>query len=105
MKQQRKLIITVGLIAALSGLSQAMAADQTTSADTQEQANRSLAYELSAEQMDNVRGGIWDYSNRLGPYLGQMLEDRQDRNYGDPFGPKTLDEAAHQALEGWVSIP
>jgi hypothetical protein len=104
MKQQTKLIITVGLIASLSGLSQAIAADQTTSADTQEQANRSLAYELSAEQMDNVRGGIWDYSNRLG-ILGQMLEDAQDRNYGDPFGPKTLDEAAHQALEGWVSIP
>jgi hypothetical protein len=52
-----------------------------------------------------VSGGIWDYSNRLGPFLGQMLEDRQDRNYGDPFGVKTIDEAAHQALEGWVSIP
>jgi hypothetical protein len=104
MKQQRQLIITLGLITALSGLSQVMAADETTPAGTQEQANRSSAYELSAEQMDNVRGGIWDYSNRLG-MLGQMLEDAQDRNYGDPFGPKTLDEAAHQALEGWVSIP
>ena len=104
MKQQRKLIITVGMIAALSGLSQAMAADRTTPAVAQEQENRSPVYQLSAEQMDNVRGGIWDYSNRLG-ILGQMLEDAQDRNYGDPFGPKTLDEAAHQALEGWVSIP
>ena len=51
-----------------------------------------------------VSGGVWDYSNRLG-MLGQMLEDRQDRNYGDPFNPQTIDAAAHQALEGWVSIP
>ena len=59
---------------------------------------------LDAPAMRAVRGGIWDYSNRLG-LLGQMLEDQQDRNYGDPFNPKTLDDAAHQALEGWVSIP
>jgi hypothetical protein len=36
--------------------------------------------------------------------LGQMLEDRQDAKYGVST-PKTLDAAAHQALEGWVSIP
>jgi hypothetical protein len=60
--------------------------------------------ELSRADVLLVSGGIWDYSNRLG-MLGQMLEDRQDRNYGDPFGPKTLDQAAHLALEGWVSIP
>ena len=60
--------------------------------------------ELDNDALQMVSGGIWDYSNRLG-MLGQMLEDIQDRNYGDPFGPKTLDEAAHQALEGWVSIP
>jgi len=60
--------------------------------------------ELDNAAAQMVGGGIWDYSNRLG-MLGQMLEDRQDRNYGDPFGPKTIDEAAHQALEGWVSIP
>lgn len=59
---------------------------------------------LDADALQYVRGGIWDYSNRLG-MLGQMLEDQQDRNYGDPFGPKTIDEAAHQALEGWVSVP
>lgn len=59
---------------------------------------------LDVKAMSAVRGGIWDYSNRLG-MLGQMLEDQQDRNYGDPFGPKTLDEATHQALEGWVSVP
>ena len=59
---------------------------------------------LDAKAMGAVRGGIWDYSNRLG-MLGQTLEDQQDRNYGDPFSPKTLDAAAHQALEGWVSIP
>jgi hypothetical protein len=65
---------------------------------------RDLADELGTDSMAAVRGGLWDYSNRLG-MLGQMLEDQQDRNYGDPFGPKTIDEAAHQSLEGWVSIP
>lgn len=59
---------------------------------------------LDTQALHAVSGGIWDYSNRLG-MLGQMLEDRQDRNYGNPFGPKTLDEAAHQALEGWISVP
>jgi hypothetical protein len=104
MKQHRKFIMTLGLIAAFSGFGQAIAADGTPSADPGKRAERSPVYVLSSEQMDNVKGGIWDYSNRLG-YLGQQLEDIQDRNYGDPFGPKTLDEAAHQALEGWVSIP
>jgi hypothetical protein len=60
--------------------------------------------ELDDDALQMVSGGVWDYSNRLG-MLGQMLEDRQDRNYGDPFNPKDLDAAAHQALEGWVSIP
>lgn len=60
--------------------------------------------ELDATAVKMVSGGIWDYSNRMG-YLGAILEAQQDRKYGDPFGPKTLDEAAHQALEGWVSIP
>jgi hypothetical protein len=60
--------------------------------------------ELDEAAVQMVSGGVWDYSNRLG-MLGQMLEDRQDRNYGDPFNPKDLDAAAHQALEGWVSIP
>jgi hypothetical protein len=66
---------------------------------------RSTWESVARSELTQVSGGIWDYSNRLGPFLGQMLEDRQDRNYGDPFGTKTLDEAAHQALEGWVSIP
>lgn len=60
--------------------------------------------ELDNDAMQMVSGGIWDYSNRLG-LLGQMLEDIQDRKYGDPFNPKNLDAAAHQALEGWISIP
>ena len=64
----------------------------------------SVPRELDAQAVRKVSGVIWDYSNRLG-ILGQMLEDAQDRNYGDPFGPKTLDEAAHQALEGWISVP
>jgi hypothetical protein len=59
---------------------------------------------LRSDEMEYVSGGIWDYSNRLG-MLGQLLEDAQDRRYGDPLGPKTLDQAAHQALEGWISVP
>jgi hypothetical protein len=104
MKQHRKWRIFLGLVVACGVLSQAAMADGTTAAGTRERAERSPAFKLSLEQMDRVRGGIWDYSNRLG-ILGQQLEDIQDRNYGDPFGPKTLDQAAHQALEGWVSVP
>jgi hypothetical protein len=51
-----------------------------------------------------VNGGIWRYTSRLGA-AGAQMEARQEAKYGDPFGTKTLDEAAHQALEGWVSIP
>ena len=36
---------------------------------------------------------------------GAQMEARQEEKYGNPFGPKSLDEAAHQALENWVSIP
>lgn len=59
---------------------------------------------VDLSELSLISGGIWDYSNRLG-MLGQMLEDRQDAKYGNVFGPTTLDAAAHQALEGWVSIP
>lgn len=59
---------------------------------------------LLADDMAEVRGGIWDYSNRLG-MLGQMLEDRQDRPYGDPLNADTLDEAADQVNQGWVTVP
>ena len=55
-------------------------------------------------ELTSVSGGVWDYSNRMG-MLGQMLEDRQDAKYGVSFSPKTLDAAAGQALQGWVSIP
>jgi hypothetical protein len=61
------------------------------------------AVEMS--ELTQVSGGIWDYVNRLGPYLGQQLADRQDAKYGDVFGTKTLDQAAGRALENWVSIP
>ncbi|MBL8447356.1 MAG: hypothetical protein JNJ44_08100 [Zoogloeaceae bacterium] len=60
--------------------------------------------ELDAAALCTVSGGIWDYSNRLG-ILGQMLEAIQDSKYGNLLNPSTLDAAAHQALEGWVSIP
>jgi hypothetical protein len=54
-----------------------------------------------------ISGGIWDYSNRLG-LLGQHLEDQKNSRYG--WGdllkdPKNLEEAAGQALQGWVSVP
>ncbi|MGH8548633.1 MAG: hypothetical protein ACRERU_08555 [Methylococcales bacterium] len=35
-----------------------------------------LSKDLSVSAMAEVRGGIWDYSNRLG-MLGQHLEDRR----------------------------
>lgn len=60
---------------------------------------------VEMSELTLVSGGIWDYSNRLGPYLGQALEDAQDRKYGDLFGATTLDAAAGRALEGWVSVP
>ncbi len=64
--------------------------------------------EVGLAEMQQVSGGIWDYSNRLGPYLGQHLEDQKDTRYG--WGdllkaPKNLDEAAGRALQGWVSVP
>ena len=60
---------------------------------------------VEMSELTLVSGGIWDYSNRLGPYLGQMLEDRQDAKYGNVLGVTTLDGAAARALEGWVSVP
>jgi hypothetical protein len=80
--------------------------ERKISMDRHVNGNAQLKFELvEGSELTLVSGGIWDYSNRLGPFLGQMLEDHQDRNYGDPFGVKTIDEAANQALEGWVSIP
>jgi hypothetical protein len=52
-----------------------------------------------------VSGGIWDYSNRLGPFLGQMLEDKNDAFHpGLLDTPTTLDAAAAQADQGWVTL-
>jgi hypothetical protein len=59
---------------------------------------------LDASELTQINGGIWDYSNRLG-FLGQHLENRPGRNYGVSFNPKNLDEAARQALQGWITIP
>ncbi len=59
---------------------------------------------VGMSELLQVSGGIWDYSNRLG-ILGAMLEERKNAQYGDLFNPKNLDEAAAQALQGWVSIP
>ena len=60
---------------------------------------------VDVSEMTQVSGGIWDYVNRLGPFLGQQLADKQDGKYGVTMHPGTLDAAAHQALEGWVSVP
>jgi hypothetical protein len=82
-------------------------AGKETSMDRQVKQGAQLTFEtVGMSELTLVSGGIWDYSNRLGPHLGQMLEDRQDRRYGDVLSPpKNLDEAAGRALQGWVSIP
>lgn len=59
-------------------------------------------------EMLEVCGGIWDYSNRLGPHLGQHLEDMKNASYG--YGdllkpPKTVGDAAKRMHWGWVSVP
>ena len=64
--------------------------------------------QVAMSEMLEVSGGIWDYSNRLGPHLGQHLEDQKNDRYG--YGdllstPKNLDDAAGRALQGWVSVP
>jgi hypothetical protein len=71
---------------------------------TRQLVETSTLQSVETSDLTRVEGGIWDYSNRLG-MLGQMLEDRQDRKYGVSFDPKTIDAAAGQALQGWVSIP
>jgi hypothetical protein len=58
---------------------------------------------VASSELFAVSGGIWDYSNRMG-YLGAILEARQDRPYGNVFGPKTIDEAADQMNHGWVTV-
>ena len=60
--------------------------------------------ELSDAELASIAGGIWKYSSRLGA-AGEQLEERQDAKYGVVFNPGTIDAAAHQALEGWVTIP
>jgi hypothetical protein len=37
--------------------------------------------------------------------LGSILEPQNNAKYGDLRTPKTLDGAAKQALQGWVSVP
>jgi hypothetical protein len=59
---------------------------------------------VETEELTQVNGGIWRYTSRLGA-AGAQMEARQEEKYGNPFGPTSLDEAAHQALENWVSIP
>ena len=69
---------------------------------------KQVQLKLEAVEMSEltlVSGGIWDYSNRLGSFVGQPLEDRQDAKYGNVLGVTTLDGAAQRSLEGWVSVP
>ena len=66
--------------------------------------NKQLKLEtVESSELLLVSGGIWDYSNRMG-YLGSILEAQQDSKYGNVLNPTTLDAAAAQALDGWVSI-
>jgi hypothetical protein len=66
MKRQQQFITTLSLTVALSGLSPVMAADaERTSGDVrlqvhQRQSGKPQRVSLSAEQMDNVRGGRWN---------------------------------------------
>jgi len=60
--------------------------------------------EALAVELASIAGGIWKYSSRLGA-AGEQLEERQDAKYGVVCNPGTIDAAAHQAREGWVTIP
>ena len=53
-----------------------------------------LTKALGADEMAEMRGGIWDYSNRLGS-LGQTLED--NRNHTIILGGSglSIDDAAN----------
>lgn len=51
-----------------------------------------LNKELGTNEMAEIRGGIWDYSNRLG-ILGQQLEDRGTTSVGGN-GPSIEDGAS-----------
>ena len=62
---------------------------------------------LTTANLENVKGGIWDYSNRLG-YVGEQLEANKDQRYG--WGglldaPKNLDDAYNRNFQGWVTVP
>ena len=53
-----------------------------------------LSKELGAGEMAEIRGGIWDYSNRLG-YLGQVLEDNRDHGISPGGGGLSVEDGAN----------
>lgn len=53
-----------------------------------------LSKELVAGEMAEIRGGIWDYSNRLG-YLGQVLEDNRDHGVSLGGGGLSVEDGAN----------
>lgn len=58
--------------------------------------------ELAADTMCEIRGGIWDYSNRLG-YVGQAIEDSRNPPSIGGNGPTiegaaTTDDSAYYGL-------
>jgi bacteriocin-like protein len=68
------------------------------------QSTQSRFETVDTSELTQVSGGNWKYTSRLGA-AGAQLEAEVERKFGNPFGPKTLDEAARGALEHWVSIP
>jgi hypothetical protein len=73
--------------------------------DRQVNEDARLALEtVETSELTRVSGGIWKYTSRLGA-AGQQMEDRVVEKYGVKFTPSTLEEAAGQALQNWVSIP
>jgi hypothetical protein len=52
-----------------------------------------LSKELDDKDLARIRGGIWDYSNRLG-VLGQMLEDRRSPSASVGGNGPSIDDGA-----------
>lgn len=52
-----------------------------------------LSKDLSVSAMAEIRGGIWDYSNRLG-MLGQQLEDSRSPSTSIWDNGTSIDDAA-----------
>lgn len=52
-----------------------------------------LSKDLGAGAMAGIRGGIWDYSNRLG-FLGQQLEDGKNISVSPGSNGPSIEDGA-----------